>query len=165
MPKRRCSTILRAAVVTTVALSLGSVTGCYVYEPVTASMVAPGTAVAIDLNEMGRLNLASLIGPEVRRVSGMLVSESSNEYVVRVNQLTFLNQRESQWGGEALTVRSDYVSALYAERLSASRTALAFAGGAGAVGALLAAKSLLGNGGGSNDPKPPQPPNPASRGN
>ncbi len=164
METRWFSPIRGAAVFTAVALSVGFVTGCYVYEPVTASMLAPGKTIALDLNDLGRLNLASLIGPEVKGVSGVLVAQSSNEYVVRVNQLTFFNKREAQWSGEAVTVRSDYVTALYEERLSSSRTALAVAGGAGVVGALLAAKAIAGAGNGSDEAKPTQPPVTTSRG-
>src|SRR5207237_3146503 len=99
----------RMAVATAAILSGNIATGCYVYEPVTSSMVAPGKTIAVDLNDLGRLNLASLIGPEVKRVSGVLVSQSNSEYVIRVNQLTFFNGKESDWSGEAVTVRNDYV--------------------------------------------------------
>lgn len=147
----------RVALVTAAILSGSFATGCYVYEPVTSSMVAPGKTIAVDLNDLGRLNLASLIGPEVKRVSGVLVSQSNSEYVIRVSQLTFFNGKESEWSGEAITVRNDYVSTLYQEKLSGSRTALAVAGGVGAAGALLAARNLIANGGSSDETKPTQP--------
>ena len=164
MPSRWISLSRRAAAITAVVLGAGIATGCYVYEPVTASMLAPGKSVAIDLNDLGRLNLAQLIGPEVKRVSGVLVSQTPNEYVLRINQLTFFNQKEAAWSGEAVTIRNDYVSTLYEEKLSSSRTALAVAGGAGAVGALLAAKSLIGNGNSTGDTKTNPPGGQASRG-
>jgi hypothetical protein len=149
-----------------VILCAGVATGCYVYEPVTASMIAPGKSIAIDLNDLGRLNLATLIGPEVKRVSGVLVSQSANEYVMRVNQLTFFNQKESQWSGEAITIRNDYVGTLYQEKLSPSRTALAVGGAAAGVGALLAARNLIVNGNSNDETKnPPPPPATTSRGN
>ena len=147
-----------------VVLGAGVGTGCYVYEPVTSSMIVPGKPIAIDLNDLGRLNLATLIGPEVKRVSGMLVSQSPNEYVMRVNQLTFFNQKESQWSGEAITIRNDYVSSLYQEKLSPSRTALAVGAAAAGVGALLAARNLIANGNSSDETKNPPPPPPTSRG-
>ena len=165
MPSSWISLSRRAAAITAVVLGAGIATGCYVYEPVTASMLAPGKSIAIDLNDLGRLNLAPLIGPEVKRVSGSLVSQTPNEYVIRINQLTFFNQKEAAWSGEAVAVRNDYVSTLYEEKLSSSRTALAFAGGAGAVGALLAAKSLISGNGSGTDTKPPVPPANAQRGN
>ena len=158
------SLTLRTAATAAVVLGAGVATGCYVYEPVTASMIAPGKSIAIDLNDLGRLNLANLIGPEVKRVSGVLVSQSANEYVMRVNQLTFFNQKESQWSGEAVTVRNDYVSTLYQEKLSPSRTALAVGAAAASVGALMAARNLVANGNNDGDTKPPPPPPPQSRG-
>jgi hypothetical protein len=152
----------RAAAISAAVLSAGIAAGCYVYEPVTSSMIAPGKSIAIDLNDLGRLNLASLIGPEVRRISGVLVSQSNAEYVVRVNQLGFFNGKTSEWSGEAVTVRNDYVSALYEEKLSASRTAVAVAGGAAGVGALLAARNLIGLGGNGDETKP-TPPTPTTQ--
>lgn len=129
-------------------------------------MIAPGKSIAVDLNDLGRLNLATLIGPEVKRVSGVLVSQSANEYVMRVNQLTFFNQKESQWSGEAITIRNDYVGTLYQEKLSPSRTALAVGGAAAGVGALLAARNLIVNGNSNDETKnPPPPPATTSRGN
>src|SRR2546430_2175942 len=104
------------AIVMMAVLSASVVTGCYVYEPVTSSMVAPGKTIALDLNDLGRLNLAALIGPEVKRVSGVLVSQASGEYVVRVTELDFFNGKESQWSGEAITVRKDYVNTVYEEK-------------------------------------------------
>jgi hypothetical protein len=143
----------RAAVITAAVLSTGAAYGCYVYEPTTASMLAPGKSVALDLNDLGRLNLASQIGAEVKRITGVLVSQSSNNYVLHVNQLSFFNGRTSEWSGEAINVRSDYVSSVLEERLSASRTALAVAGSVAGVGAIVAAHSLVGNGTSTNDTK------------
>jgi hypothetical protein len=154
MPTRRVSLTRRTAVVLAAVLSGSFAIGCYVYEPVTSSMIAPGKTIAVDLNDLGRLSLASLIGPEVKRISGVLVSQSNSEYVIRVTQLGFFNGKESEWSGEAVTVRNDYVSTLYQEKLSSSKTALAFAGGLGAAGALLAARNLIVNGSSSDEGKP-----------
>jgi len=164
MRSRWISLTQRTAAIAAVVLCAGVATGCYVYEPAT-SVIEPGKSMAIDLNDLGRLNLAPLIGPEVKRVSGVLVSQSPNEYVMRVTELTFFNQKEAEWSGEAITVRNDYVSSLYQEKLSASRTALAIGSAAAGVGALIAARNLAANGSGSDETKnPPPPPATTSRG-
>ena len=157
MPSSWKSLTRRTAALAAVALCATFAAGCYVYQPATASMIAPGKSIAVDLNDLGRLNLAPLLGPEVKRISGTLVSQSANEYVMRVTQLTFFNSKESQWSGEAVTVRSDYVSTLYEEKLSPSRTAMAVGAAAASVGGLIAAKSLIAGGGPNTETKPTPP--------
>jgi hypothetical protein len=146
--------VRRVAVVTAVILCAGAASGCYVYEPSTASLLVPGRSVALDLNDLGRLTLANQIGPEVKRISGVLVSETSDHYVLHVNQISFFNGRTSDWSGEAVSVRADFVNGVLEEKLSASRTALAVAGGIAGVGAIVAAHSLNGSGN-TNDTKLP----------
>ena len=153
MHSRWISRTHRTAVITAVVLCTSAAYGCYVYEPTTASLLAPGKSVALDLNDLGRLNLSSQIGPEVHRISGVLVSQSSNNYVLHVNQLSFFNGRTSEWSGEAVSVRTDYVSGVLEEKLSASRTALAVAGSMAGVGAIVAAHSLNGSGNANTDTK------------
>src|SRR5437868_8947310 len=136
------SSARRAAVLTAAVLCATGAAGCYTFEPTMSTMLAPGKSVALDLNDLGRLNLGPQIGQEVRRVQGILVSQSSTGYVVRVNQVDFFNGRSAQWSGEAVNVRNDYVGIVYEEKLSPSRTALAVASGVAGVGAIVAAKAL-----------------------
>ncbi len=141
-------TVRSTAAILAAVLCAGGSYGCYTLVPSSASLLAPGKPVALDLNDLGRLNLSPLIGPEVRRLSGVLVAQTNSDFVVRVNEITFLNQRTAEWSGEAVRVRADYVTTVLEEKLSPGRTALAVLGGAGVVGGLLAAK-LGGNTAGS----------------
>lgn len=153
MQSRWISKARGTAVIAAVVLCATAAGGCYVYEPSTATLLAPGKSIALDLNDLGRLNLANQIGPEVRRISGILVSQANDTYVLHVNQIGFFNGRTSDWSGEAVNVRKDYVSGVYEEKLSGSRTALAVASAAAGVGALLAARNLNASGSGTNDNK------------
>jgi hypothetical protein len=153
MHSRLVSFARRAAVFSAVVLSASAASGCYVYEPSTATLLSPGKSIALDLNDLGRLNLANLIGPEVKRIAGVLVSQTNNDYVIHVSQLVYFNGRTSEWSGEAVNVRGDYVSGVFEEKLSASRTALAVAGGVAGVGALVAARNLVANGTDNTDTK------------
>jgi hypothetical protein len=142
-------------VITTIVIALGAggALGCYVYEPTMSSLLVPGKSVALDLNDRGRLDLAPLIGAEVRRLSGVLVSQTSAEYVMHVNQLGFFNGRTAEWSGEAVRVPSEDVGTVLAEKLSPSRTALAVAAGVAGVGGLLASHSLTGGSNGTGEQK------------
>ena len=153
MLSRWISTARRTAVFTATVLCGSAATGCYVYEPSTSSLLAPGKSIALDLNDLGRLNLSNQIGPEVKRISGILVSQSNGNYVLHVSEITFFNARTSEWSGEAVNVRADYVSGVYEQKLSGSRTALAVAGSVAGVGALIGARSLIANGSGGGDNK------------
>src|SRR6266536_847905 len=110
------STARRTAAFAAVVLCAGAASACYVYQPSTSSLLAPGKSIALDLNDLGRLNLANQIGPEVKRIAGVLVSQTNNDYVLRVSQISFFNGRTSEWSGEAVNVRGDYVSGVYEEK-------------------------------------------------
>ncbi len=153
MRKNLPFTVRNTATMLAAVLCAGGSYGCYTYVPSSASVLAPGKPVAFDLNDLARLNLSPVIGPEVRRISGVLVEQTNSDFVVRVNEITFLNGRASEWSGEAVRVRADYVTTVLEEKLSPGRTALAVLGGAGVVGGLLAAKLAGGTTGGPGNEK------------
>jgi hypothetical protein len=148
------------------ALCITFAAGCYTFVPSASGIFAPGKTVALDLNDLGRLNLSNLVGSDVMRLSGLLVDQTSSGYTVKVDQLTYLNGRTAEWSGEALSVRRDFISVAYEQKLSSSKTALAVLASAGAVAGLVAARSIIGSGDAdTGKPSVPAPPNTIRIGN
>lgn len=155
----RVSSVRRTAVALAAVLCVTFAAGCYTFVPSESSLLAPGKPIALDLNDLGRLNLSELVGGDVARLSGFLVDQSASAYTVRVNQLTYLNGRTAEWSGESVNVRRDFVRGVYEQKLSPSKTALAVLAGAGAIGGLIAARSIIGSGDADTPkPTPPAPP-------
>lgn len=143
----------RMAVEMTAILCVTFVAGCYTYVPSDPSRLIPGQQVAYDLNDLGRLNLSSQIGEEVARVAGVVVQQSPASSTLKVTELTYLNGRSTQWSGEAITIRQDFIKASYEQQLSKSKTAAAALAGAAGVGALIAARAIVGSSVGDNGGK------------
>jgi hypothetical protein len=151
MVSRSLRTVAIAAV-----LSSTCALGCYTYVPLQASFLQPGKEVALDINDLGRVNLNAQIGAEVARVAGILQQQTGTDYTVRVSELTYLNGRTAMWSGEAVTIRNDYVGSVLEKKISPGKTAAAIVASAGVVGGAIAAHTLItgGNGGGDNKPPP-----------
>lgn len=139
--------------------------GCYTYVPSEGSHLVPGRQVALDLNDLGRLNLTSLIGGDVTRLAGTLVEQSATEYTLKTTKVTFLNGRTAEWSGEPVTLKQEYVRGVYEQKLSPSKSAaVAVAAAAGIVGGIIAGVGLTGIGTSSDTKKPPPPPPNTNRG-
>ena len=139
--------------------------GCYGYVASDASHLKLGTDVAIELNDLGRLNLSPQIGAEVAQVAGILQQQTGTDFSMKVSELTYLNGRSSMWSGEPVTIRQDYVKDVLEKKVSPRRTVAAVFAGVGIVGGAIAAHTLLtgGNGNGSEG-KPVPPPGTGYRG-
>src|SRR5256885_7668600 len=118
-----------AAPVTAVAL----LASCYSFVPTSQSVFPEGTDVAFELNDVGRVNLANRIGPEVMQLSGVLRDQTGADYTVGVQSLTYLNGRTAQWSGELVTVRQEFVKSTFQRKFSSGRTAAAVIACAGVV--------------------------------
>jgi hypothetical protein len=93
-------------------------------------------------------------------LSGTLVSQSDQDYQMKVTELTFLNDRTSQWSGEQVTVPRQYARTVFEQKLSSGRTLMATAVSAGLILTGILVSSLSGRGGGGGDPSKPPPPPP-----
>jgi hypothetical protein len=118
--------------------------GCYTLEPARLSP-EPGSVIALDITDRGRVALGGEIGPELSRVEGRLVSRDTTEYVLGVTGVQFLRGGEQVWHGETVHLKSDYVGTRYERRFSATRSVALGALAAGAV-AIVATTSLRGFG-------------------
>jgi len=134
----------RLAVCAVVALA-----GCYTLVPARRSAPEPGSVVALDITDAGRVALGGLIGPEIGQVEGRFVGMDSSEYVIGVTTVRFLRGGDQVWHGENVHIKTAYVASRYERQFSAARTAALGAVAVGAV-ALVAAKSLRGFGQGDS---------------
>ena len=135
--------------------------GCYSYAPPAGPLPVAGTSIALDLNDQGRLGMGALLGPGVRRISGRLVGASDSVYALSVTDIETLRGERTNWTGERLEVRRDFVGELLERKLSRSRTALAAGTALAVVGTYVATRTLGGsgnpdNGGGGTNPPPGQ---------
>lgn len=129
-----------------VVLLAALVAGCYEYTPVVTAP-APGSTLALDLNDQGRVGMRSAIGPEIARVEGALVGASDSVYELRVSQTLGLYGVRSRWGGEAVSLPREYVGVVSEKRLSRQRTFVAVLGGVAAAMAFVMTRDLFGLGG------------------
>jgi len=145
-------------------LSSAFALGCYSFVPSQASYLAPGQPVALEINDLGRVNLTPQIGADVARLSGMLVQQTNIDYSIRVEEITYLNGRNSQWSGEPVTVRQDFVRTVFQRKFSSGRTAAAVLASAGVVTGLIVSRNINGSGDTAGGDTKPPPSGTGSRG-
>lgn len=126
------------------AVGVTLLVGCYTLQP-TSAAPTPGTEIALDINDVGRVALGGPMGPSVRQVEGRLVSKDTNEYVLAVTDVHTLDGGDQVWRGEPVHIKSEYVSATYRRKLSVARSVALGAAGVGVVAA-IATTSLAGLG-------------------
>jgi hypothetical protein len=141
----------RMAVCSTAALI--GLAGCYTLEPAGTSAPQPGSVIALDITDAGRIALGGMIGPEISQVEGRLEGMDSTEYTVGVTTVRFLRGGDQVWHGETVRIKSAYVGSRYERRFSGARSAVLGAAAAGVV-ALVATQSLRGFGSGGTPEGP-----------
>ncbi len=114
--------------------------GCYVYHPVAGSRPPATEEVRLALTDAGTANLASQLGPSIVEVSGRLVADSADAYIVSVLGTRTRGGVEASWRGERVTVQRSLVAHLEERRFSRTRTVLA---GVGTVVATLLAREVF----------------------
>jgi hypothetical protein len=127
-------------------------TGCYSTEPISTPRPAPGTRVAISINDAGRAALGGTMGPAIGRVEGSLLTSPDDAYVVSVTGVNYLGGGYQSWKGETVRIDPAMTSGLFERKFSKGRTAVLIAGlaVAGSVLAPGAMRSYF-----HDDPPPP----------
>jgi len=110
--------------------------GCYTYVPV-ASTPGPGSQIAFDITDAGRVALAERLGPGVTRIEGQVTGATAEEYAVAVTAVSQIGGGRTRWSGESMRLRRDYVARSETRKLSRGRTALAV--GAAVIGIVVSA--------------------------
>ena len=121
--------------------------GCYSYLPLTTPDPKPGTPVALELNDSGRVGVAESIGPGVLRVQGSVVRATETAYVVSIADVLGLDRRTTKWGGETVGIQRTYVAMPYERRFSKGRTIAVVGMILGGATAFVLTWNLLGFGG------------------
>jgi hypothetical protein len=118
---------------------------CYSLERVNGSSPTPGTRIALDVTDVGRVALGGSMGPEIDRVEGRLIERSNGEYLLGVTSVSLLRGGVQTWKGEQVVLKPEFVSTVYERRLDKARTGLFAAAIVGGVVA-IASQSLFANG-------------------
>jgi len=103
----------------------------------------PGSVIALDISDQGRLALGGLIGPELSQIEGRFVSMEGGEYVLHVTGVRFLRGGEQVWRGEAVHIKPEYVGTRYERKFSTVRSVALGAVAVAAI-AVVAGKGLRG---------------------
>ena len=127
------------------AFLLGINTACYSYAPL-ASAPVPGSTVSFELTDAGRVGLGQKVGSGVEQIEGVVEGQNDSAYVMRMQNVTYINGQSNQWSNERLEIGKQYVTNVKERRFSKSRTALVAAGAVVGILAFIASRSLLGLG-------------------
>lgn len=101
------------------------------------------------LTDAGSVGMASLIGPRVATLDGLMDRVGDDSLVLRVQRVTNMRGEETVWTGERVPIPTSGVASVQQKRLSATRTGLAAAAG---IGIFTAAVLAAGTGGGGEPP-------------
>ena len=118
--------------------SLVAAVGCYAAEPAAVG-VAPelGTRMSFQLNDQGRAALGVVMGDGLERIDGRLLSRESAGYLVAVSEVRRSGGALQVWAGEPIRLEDRHVRGVSIQRYSRRRTAIAVAGGVGALALIL----------------------------
>jgi hypothetical protein len=131
-----------------IAAVLLLLTGCYTLQPVRGTP-QPGTRVAFDVNDAGRVALGGSVGPEIGQIEGTLVQRDNGDYLLGVTSVSLLRGGVQTWKGEQVRIKPEYVGNVYTRQLDVTRTVLLSAVLAGGTALVIgSATNLLGS---SND--------------
>ena len=140
------------------ALLVPALTGCYTLKPVSGVDPSPGTKLAFDVNDAGRVALGGSMGPEIAQVEGMLVEKDNDGYLLAVSNVRLLRGGEQVWSGEKVRLNNQYLGTAYQRRFSLGRSIGLGVVGIGGFGAILVSTSLLGLGQDDSGKPPEEPP-------
>jgi hypothetical protein len=128
------------------ALLLAS-TACYDYHPTTGTATDAGTPVRVSLTDRGSVELAPLIGPQVMKLDGTLVSVEDTAVVIRVSSVINRVGYSSSWSGEQLRVPRSDVAGIERRSLNKGKSWLIGGGSVAAVALASLSFNLIGGGG------------------
>jgi len=135
--------------------------GCYTLQPVWEGRPEPGTRIAFEISDVGRVALGGSMGPEISQIEGRLVGSENGEHLVAVTGIRFLRGGEQIWTGERVNIKSEYVSRAYERRFSRGRTIALTATLVGGVALVVFGTDLVGLGREPSD-RPSRPEEPGA---
>lgn len=114
-------------------------TACYSYVPV-RSTPTPGTQVALEVTDEGRVALNDKIGPGVVRLEGTLAGVEGDEILVDANAAKQIQGYISELGGVRVRLPQRYVTRMDERQLSRKKTLLVVGGIVAVVATFFATK-------------------------
>jgi len=135
-------------------LLLPLLAGCYVYRPISGTTPVATDRVRLTLTDSGAVSLASELGPATAEVTGRVLRDSADAYVVSVVGTRRRGGAESDWRGEQVSIPRILVARAEERRFSRKRTVLA---SVAVVAALLGAREAFWGPGGVFGGAPPGP--------
>jgi hypothetical protein len=121
--------------------------GCYAYLPARSERITTGAEVQLALTDSGTVVLTRYVGPSVGLVTGRLVGDSADAYLLSMLRTTRRDGVEADWRGERVAVSRALVTEVSMRRFSPGRTIL-FSALTG--GALVAVVEAFAGGGGAS---------------
>ena len=125
---------------------------CYVYTPVTGTVPATADRVRLTLTDAGTADLAAQLGPSTVELSGRLVQDSADTYLISVLGTRARSGIEAGWRGEQVTVPRSLVAHVEQRHFSRTRTVLM---SLGTIVAILGAREAFWGPGGVFGGAPP----------
>lgn len=120
--------------------------GCYTLVPARGTAPAPGSQMAFDINDVGRVELGGAMGPEISQVEGQVIGKEDGEYIVAVNVVRLLRGGEQVWSGERVRINSNWVGSSYERRFNPGRSVALAAVGVAGVAAFIVTRNLITSG-------------------
>jgi hypothetical protein len=150
---------LRIAGVPMLALTLFS--ACYRYVPASPTDLTVGAAYRAHLTPEGSRQVAPVVGENIDRFDGRIVSVLDTAYLVAMSAtLKRADERQTVWTGEQLLIPRSAINRFELRELDRPRTMRAVAlytGGLLAIGVLVFSIRSLSSGSGTVIPPPPPP--------
>jgi hypothetical protein len=150
--------LLRATAIPVLALNVCA--ACYRYVPAPSTDIIVGGAYRGHFSPEGSANVARLVGENVERFDGRIVTVTDTAYLVAMSATQKrADPRSVVWAGERLMIPKNAVNKFELRELDRGRTvraALLYSLGVVTVGALIF--SISGGAGGNGGGEPPPPP-------
>lgn len=132
--------------------------GCATLRPLQGPAPEPGTRLAFDVNDAGRVALGGAMGPEIGQIEGQLLGNEGGTYLVAVSGVTYLRGGHQTWSGETVRLRPEYIGNTYERRVSTGRSIAMGVITIGGFTAFVVGRSLVTSGqedpGDDDDDKP-----------
>lgn len=97
---------------------------CFQSVPVSTGAPSVNREVVVELNERGSLELAPLLGAQLKEVHGRVVAFEGGTYEMAVDQTVSRGGIETLWRGESASIKSEYVRQLAQRTLDKKRTTI-----------------------------------------
>src|SRR5881628_1327221 len=98
--------------------------GCYNYQSLRRSELAPSTYIALTLTEPGSEELATYLGPSMLVVRGRFVGATDRGLAIAVASVENRRGEVLEWKGETVVVPGEFVRSLEQRRAAPSKTVL-----------------------------------------